>query len=133
MKKKTNKRPLIINHVAYLLQRFINVKFDNCVIFRQNSSIIDNCMFRPIRGSGTMNVPTPMDLGYDRSWTNQNLSGRRSLTPQELMNIGANTQYKVSNGSVNFSDDGKVIRNYHLLIINLCLFKVQITVHIIDL
>lgn len=63
-------------------------------------------MFRPIRGIGAMNA-TPMDLSYDRTWTNQNLTGRRSLTPQDLLNIGASS-YKV-NGNTNFTDDGKVM------------------------
>lgn len=49
---------------------------------------------------------SPMDLSYDRGWTNQNIMGRRSLTPQELLNNGL-TSYKL-NGSTNFTDDGKV-------------------------
>lgn len=68
--------------------------------------MIDSSVFRPIRGMGTMNA-TPMDLSYDKGWSNQNFMGRRSLTPQELLNMTSLSSYKTA-GGVNFSDDGKV-------------------------
>lgn len=49
---------------------------------------------------------TPMDVSYDRAWNNQSLTGRRSLTPQDLLNMGTANPYKL--GNVNFTDDGKV-------------------------
>lgn len=70
-------------------------------------------MFRPIRGMGMMNAIS-MDVSYEKSWSNQNLMGRRSLTPQELLNMGATSLYK-SNGCVNFSDDGKVRKKINLI------------------
>lgn len=55
---------------------------------------------------GTMNA-TPMDLSYDKGWANQNYTGRRSLTPQDLLNMASLSSYRTT-GGVNFSDDGKV-------------------------
>ncbi|XP_074027472.1 meiosis regulator and mRNA stability factor 1-like protein isoform X2 [Leptinotarsa decemlineata] len=75
-----------------------------------NQSVMDNCMFRPIRGAGVSNV-SPMDVGYEQIWGGKRNLDRRALTPREqLLNATCGSQSRThkNSGSSEYSDEQRM-------------------------